>query len=168
MQRVENRKSAGWHGLSVLAVIVFHLGCMESSSRTTPSGKSSEVGADAVSINETGDSLPQQASAGPPSAQSDAPPLSAARSDGAGELPREALFVDWPKPEWALMITGRQRGYLEPCGCAGRVITPFIKLARNTNWVCTSTPGKSCCSWRSCGRLLSGSGTSQRGLCPSL
>lgn len=119
MQRVENRKSAGWHGLSVLAVLVFHLGCMESSSRTTPSGKSSEVGADAVSINETGDSLPQQASAGPPSAQSDAPPLSAARSDGAGELPREALFVDWPKPEWALMITGRQRGYLEPCGCAG-------------------------------------------------
>ncbi len=29
------------------------------------------------------------------------------------------IFVDWPKPELALLITGRQDGYLEPCGCAG-------------------------------------------------
>ena len=32
---------------------------------------------------------------------------------------REPLFVDWPEPQWALLVTGRQRGYLEPCGCAG-------------------------------------------------
>src|SRR6185295_10112456 len=28
-------------------------------------------------------------------------------------------FVDWPKPVLALVISGRQEGYLEPCGCAG-------------------------------------------------
>ncbi len=29
------------------------------------------------------------------------------------------IFVDWPDPLFALAITGEQRGYLEPCGCAG-------------------------------------------------
>jgi hypothetical protein len=29
------------------------------------------------------------------------------------------IFVDWLKPKLALVITGRQDGYLEPCGCAG-------------------------------------------------
>ena len=29
------------------------------------------------------------------------------------------LFVDWPAPQFALLITGLQQGYLEPCGCAG-------------------------------------------------
>jgi hypothetical protein len=29
------------------------------------------------------------------------------------------IFVGWPKPKLALLITGRQEGYLEPCGCAG-------------------------------------------------
>jgi Cytochrome c554 and c-prime len=28
-------------------------------------------------------------------------------------------FEGWPKPKLALVITGRQDGYLEPCGCAG-------------------------------------------------
>ncbi len=30
-----------------------------------------------------------------------------------------SIFVDWPKPDVALMFTGEQMGYLEPCGCAG-------------------------------------------------
>ena len=29
------------------------------------------------------------------------------------------IFVGWPKPKLALLISGRQDGYLEPCGCAG-------------------------------------------------
>ena len=29
------------------------------------------------------------------------------------------IFVDWPVPKLAIVITGRQDGYLEPCGCAG-------------------------------------------------
>ena len=30
-----------------------------------------------------------------------------------------AIFVDWPKPDVALVFSGEQDGYLEPCGCAG-------------------------------------------------
>lgn len=29
------------------------------------------------------------------------------------------IFVGWEKPQLALLISGRQDGYLEPCGCAG-------------------------------------------------
>jgi hypothetical protein len=29
------------------------------------------------------------------------------------------IFVDWPAPKLAIVVTGRQNGYLEPCGCAG-------------------------------------------------
>jgi hypothetical protein len=29
------------------------------------------------------------------------------------------LFVNWPQPKLTLVITGRQHGYIEPCGCAG-------------------------------------------------
>jgi hypothetical protein len=29
------------------------------------------------------------------------------------------IFVDWPKPILALVITGMEDGYIEPCGCAG-------------------------------------------------
>lgn len=29
------------------------------------------------------------------------------------------IFVDWPKPDLAIVLTGRQDGYMEPCGCAG-------------------------------------------------
>ena len=29
------------------------------------------------------------------------------------------IFVNWPKPRLALVFSGRQDGYLEPCGCAG-------------------------------------------------
>lgn len=31
----------------------------------------------------------------------------------------ERLFGDWPQPDFALFITGRQHGYIEPCGCTG-------------------------------------------------
>ena len=29
------------------------------------------------------------------------------------------LFQGWGKPDVALLITGRQHGYIEPCGCTG-------------------------------------------------
>lgn len=29
------------------------------------------------------------------------------------------IFVGWPKPKLALVITGMEDGYIEPCGCAG-------------------------------------------------
>ncbi len=42
--------------------------------------------------------------------------------DGAEDKkprPRIELFKDWPKPQFAILITGRQHGYVEPCGCTG-------------------------------------------------
>ena len=29
------------------------------------------------------------------------------------------IFVDWPKPDLALVFSGNMDGYMEPCGCAG-------------------------------------------------
>ena len=29
------------------------------------------------------------------------------------------IFVDWTKPKLAIVITGMEEGYIEPCGCAG-------------------------------------------------
>jgi hypothetical protein len=29
------------------------------------------------------------------------------------------IFVGWPKPDVALVFSGEQDGYIEPCGCAG-------------------------------------------------
>jgi len=40
------------------------------------------------------------------------PPFDPIRDNGP-------VFVGWPKPKLAIVITGRQDGYLEPCGCAG-------------------------------------------------
>lgn len=61
-----------------------------------------------------------------PAADSDAASLTDAASrgkawDGAGDAgtAREPLFVDWPEPTVALLVTGRQHGFLEPCGCSG-------------------------------------------------
>ncbi len=52
-------------------------------------------------------------------------------------------FENWPKPKLALVLTGRQDGYLEPCGCAGldrmkgglmRRHTFFEELRRERGW----------------------------------
>jgi hypothetical protein len=43
-------------------------------------------------------------------------------SDGPAphpDLTREPLFVNWPEPRLAIVLTGRQYGYMEPCGCSG-------------------------------------------------
>ena len=31
----------------------------------------------------------------------------------------EDICGDWPRPQLALLLTGRQHGYIEPCGCTG-------------------------------------------------
>ena len=52
------------------------------------------------------------------------------------------IFVGWPKPDVALVFSGEQNGYLEPCGCAGlenqkgglkRRFT-FLKQLREKGW----------------------------------
>jgi hypothetical protein len=53
-----------------------------------------------------------------------------------------AIFENWPKPDVALVFSGEQNGYLEPCGCAGlenqkgglkRRFT-FLKELRDKGW----------------------------------
>jgi hypothetical protein len=41
--------------------------------------------------------------------------------NGAETVPpkQEPIFVGWEKPDVALFLTGRQHGYIEPCGCTG-------------------------------------------------
>jgi hypothetical protein len=54
-----------------------------------------------------------------------------------------AIFKDWPKPKAAIAITGMERGYIEPCGCAGlewmkggmsRRYSLFKELRENRGW----------------------------------
>ncbi len=54
----------------------------------------------------------------------------------------EPLFEGWPTPAAAILITGRQYGYLEPCGCAGLANQKgglvrryvLLKQLREKNW----------------------------------
>lgn len=75
-----------------------------------------------------------------PAVPATSPPVSVGESKGhapppagAADEPYEAphvpvdpvalngpIFEGWAAPRWALVITGEQNGYLEPCGCAGR------------------------------------------------
>ncbi len=69
----------------------------------------------ATTVDETPADEPPSADA--PQAQpsklhGDKPPFDPIEANGK-------FFEDWPKPRLALVITGRQDGYLEPCGCAG-------------------------------------------------
>src|SRR5262245_62013864 len=43
------------------------------------------------------------------------PADSAAQPQGP---PPQQLFVGWPKPDVALLLSGESRGYLQPCGCS--------------------------------------------------
>jgi hypothetical protein len=52
------------------------------------------------------------------------------------------IFVGWPKPDVALVFSGEQDGYLEPCGCAGldnqkggfRRRAKFFQQLREQGW----------------------------------
>jgi len=54
-----------------------------------------------------------------------APPVGFAKKGKHSGVPFDPIqengkyFEGWPKPRLAIVITGRQDGYLEPCGCAG-------------------------------------------------
>jgi hypothetical protein len=41
-----------------------------------------------------------------------------AATPGPAAIPKPKLFADWPDPAGALLISGEQDGYLEPCGCS--------------------------------------------------
>lgn len=74
----------------------------------------------------------EQPKFGPNPLRDDVPAVQQAASAGKKSrvrVPREPFdpievnkryFVDWPAPKLAILISGRQDGYLEPCGCAGK------------------------------------------------
>jgi hypothetical protein len=72
-----------------------------------------------------------------PAKKADSP---ASRSDPV-EL-NGPIFKDWPQPKLALVLTGEQLGYIEPCGCAGlenqkgglRRRHTFLKQLENQGW----------------------------------
>lgn len=41
------------------------------------------------------------------------------KSPPAPDQTRLKTIFDWPKPQLAIVISGEQNGYIEPCGCAG-------------------------------------------------
>lgn len=63
-------------------------------------------------------------------------------------------FVDWPVPKLAIVFTGQQEGYLEPCGCAGmnqmkgglsRRLT-FLRELEAKNWPLVAVDSGNLCN----------------------
>lgn len=66
--------------------------------------------------------FPHASAEGKPSGRIQGPVLRLAAGGKSTIDPIEAngeIFTDWPAPDLALMFTGQQMGFLEPCGCAG-------------------------------------------------
>ena len=58
----------------------------------------------------------------PPADEKKLPPQRKGKHSGEAFDPVKVngpVFEGWPKPKLALLITGREEGYIEPCGCAG-------------------------------------------------
>jgi Cytochrome c554 and c-prime len=64
------------------------------------------------------------------------PPIDPVQANGQ-------IFVDWPKPDVALLLTGERNGFLEPCGCAGlenqkgglKRLHALVKQLRAQGWL---------------------------------
>ncbi len=79
-----------------------------------------------------------------PRYRSDASPESQDQDDEARQVERTDphLFVDWPNPDFVLFVSGRQHGYIEPCGCTGLENQKgglmrrhqFMKELKQKNW----------------------------------
>lgn len=124
--------SGGWIPASWLLIALLPLGCAEqpgtksggaekaarggpSSAGPTKSAGEVETGS-RIEVGESGALAGGQSAsqAGSPAAGSSA----VEEPSGQQSVP---LFVDWPKPAVVLVISGRQHGYIEPCGCTGLV-----------------------------------------------
>ena len=93
-----------WSCFGSIVAVVLAAGC-------TPSANS-----DRIPPAERGEPSPGSAAEAPSDeprrGRRDRKPFDPIRDNGP-------IFTGWPAPELAIVITGRQNGYLEPCGCAG-------------------------------------------------
>ena len=68
---------------------------------------------------------------------SDEPPVASGRGEPKA---MEHMFRGWPKPDVALLLSGQQHGYLQPCGCSepqtGGLARRynFLHLLQNRDW----------------------------------
>ena len=54
-----------------------------------------------------------------PSGPSESPAEAESAAAQEAIVPELELFEGWPHPQVALVLTGQQKGYIEPCGCTG-------------------------------------------------
>ncbi len=121
---------AGWSLMAVALLVLLACGTRDSSTGSTVSRDGgTQTGNSETETTETddtadGDETPDGAQ-GAATATEPNGGVTAETSSGYGAATndeptyREELFVDWPAPQAALFITGRQHGYIEPCGCTG-------------------------------------------------
>lgn len=48
---------------------------------------------------------------------------------------RANLFVDWPRPDLALILSGQSHGYLQPCGCSHPQFGGLARRMQFLNWL---------------------------------
>lgn len=74
-------------------------------------------------VNQRVGDIPAKQAKPEPVTETPAKPVGKKSAKGSGDFDPIAvngeIFVGWEKPKVALVISGRQDGYLEPCGCAG-------------------------------------------------
>jgi hypothetical protein len=49
--------------------------------------------------------------------------------------PKERLFVDWPKPDLVLLLSGQQHGYLLSCGCSSPQVGGLERRYNFVQWL---------------------------------
>jgi hypothetical protein len=106
-------------------------GCPAGGAGKSPGAGSAETKAKPV-VNKDQETNQEASKAAVAAAEKTTDPVAPAAKEPAasyGEPKRPAIdpiatngkiFEDWPKPKLALVITGEQNGYIEPCGCTGR------------------------------------------------
>jgi hypothetical protein len=109
-------------GLCLLALWPLLTAC---NAKTTPT-QVSEAPVDRATLEESAVVAPPPADdtvhtteALPPTAVSEAQPKDDSAPADESLVPELKLFDGWSKPDLALFVTGQQKGYIEPCGCAG-------------------------------------------------
>lgn len=127
-------------GLTIFLVVVFMVaGCWAYTQEPTASPQVTETPpSDAQSVDDADEVQPiavnaDEPQAGAPSRSTGRVILAAAetaKSEGASnERPPEPMLKNWKKPKLAIVLSGEQNGYLEPCGCSEKQSGGFARRA---------------------------------------
>ena len=128
-------RSFRWHVLApviIAAIALLHCGC--------DSGNSSETGgaADGKTPQKT-----QSTDAAKKSATADHDPAHDETAKDAKPAAPPPLLAAWKKPAAAIVVTGEQHGYFEPCGCTAMQVggmsrrSDLVKQLKDKGWAVT-------------------------------